>query len=236
MAIKRTISVHESSGSTSKRLKRSGSFSKPSTPMRRKKTRTYGQVGPEIKFLDVETLNEAASATPVVISCNTLAQGLTNITRIGNKIQIKSLALHMQGQPTTGAIDTTAPNTMKWSLVLDKEPEAAAIASYNQIYDGNNIHSMRNINESDRFVVLATGIQNWDGCGQITAAGAFNQAAGSTFFVEKFVNCDIASKYTLTTATQTAFGTNQLLLAICWKNTDANHLLDMKTRIRFTDE
>lgn len=237
MAIKRTISVRdESSGSSSKRLKRSNSISKPFAPMRKKKPKQYGQVGPEMKFLDTQSLNNAAATTGVVVSMNTLAQGLTNITRIGNKIQIKSVAVRGQYQTATQAIDTSQPNSMVWSIVLDKEPEAAAIASVNQIYTGNDVLDFNNINESDRFVILATGDANWPGQGQLSGVGAFTQPTGITGMFQRFVKCDIATKYTGTTAAQSTFGTNQLLFVLRWKNADANHLTDVFMRIRFTDE
>lgn len=202
-----------------------------SVPMYKKKAKkTYGQLGPEMKFLDTDQLNQTASATGQVYSMNTLAQGTTNITRIGNKIQIKSVMVKAVFESATGAV-SASQNVGYWMIVLDKEPEAAAIASYNQIMSSNDIIAMRNIGESDRFVVLAKGSY-----AHPYTAASVTQATGTEVFVEKFVKCDIAAKYTLTTATQSAFGSNQLLFTWISQNSDTNKLMDLRTRIRFTDE
>lgn len=200
-------------------------------PKRRFK-KSYGQVGPEMKFLDVQQ-SQSYNAGAQVVSINSIAQGLTNITRIGNKINIKSVAVRFSSIP----VDTNVavlPNTYKWCLVLDKEPEAAAVASYNQIFTGNSMTAFRNVGESDRFVVLATG--TWAHGGRQVVAPIYSDGGDMSNIVDKFVKCDIATKYTLTTATQTAFGTNQLLITTIAEQTDANVSQIIDTRIRFTDE
>lgn len=216
-----------------------GARSAPKVPVvtmlaqRRFKKRSYGQGGAEIKYLDT-AVNTTANVTASVTSINTIAQGLTNILRIGNKIQIKSVAMRMSAYPFDPAV-AIASNNHKWTLVLDKEPEAAAIATYNQIFTANSIQAFRNVGESDRFVVLAQGM--WShGDRRITAGSVYSDGGEIAKVWDKFLNINIATKYVLTTATQTAFGTNQLLFCVVSEQTDGNYAMDVNCRIRFTDE
>lgn len=201
-------------------------------PISSRRRKTYGQSTPEIKFFDV-SVGSTSNVTAVVTDLSTMAQGLTNITRVGNKIHIKSVALHakMSNSPSTGV--TSPENLCKWALILDKEPEAAAVASYNEIYTSNSPYAYNNLNNSDRFVILATGVESFDAS---IFASAVGFQVGQTKWVERFVPCDVNPKYGGTTAAQTSVTSNQLLLATVWLNTDTASSATWATRIRYTDE
>lgn len=200
---------------------------------KKKKRQKYGHQGAEIKFLDVGTVF-TADVTAQVLSMSTMAQGLTNITRVGNKIQIKSAAVKVHAGPLVAAT-AVVPNVHRWSIVLDKEPEPAAIASYNQIYTANNAVSFNNLNESDRFVILATGTW-WHG-GRATGSGvSYSDGGDMCYLLDERRVCDIAAKYQLATATQTAIASNQLLFTFVSENIDTNMSFTANTRIRYTDE
>lgn len=225
---KRSFSVVSPTPFMAKKAKSSQSSKTVSisvTPKRQRR-KSYGESGPEIKYLDTAIGPTAASTTAVVTPISTLAQGLTNITRVGNKIRIKSVSVQ-------GFVDTVVGNAnscvvKKWSLVLDKEPEAAAAASYNQIYTSNGVNAHRNIDYSDRFTVLATGTISIDGA---SVSGPF-----PTRTFEAYRTCDINSKYILTTATQTAIGSNQLLFCYTDSAIEPDVVVTAQCRIRFTDE
>lgn len=192
----------------------------------------YGQEGPEMKFLD-NAFIQNANVTAQVNAISTLAQGLTNITRVGNKIAIKSVHLRASIIPLDGTLPVLA-NVHKWALVLDKEPEASAIASYNQIYSQNNVQAFANINYSDRFVILGTG--TWAHGQRIAAAVPYSDGGDMSKYIDCYRKVDINAKYLLTTATQTAIGSNQLLFVWISEQTDANIFAQFDCRIRYTDE
>lgn len=198
-------------------------------PQRRK--RSYGQNGPEVKFLDTAS-GATSNTTAVVTPLNLLAQGLTNITRIGNKIHIISvdMVLRFQGSPT----ELVDPNWTRWAIILDKEPEAAAAASYNQIYMTNSPYAFHNPDYSDRFVTLATGDLMIEGSNQVTAVG-WNQS-GAPRVTRNFRKCDINCKYIGTGATQASVGSNQLLFVCLQETTDTSSSWTANCRIRYTDE
>lgn len=228
--IKRTVTqTVVSAGAGKTKRSRSGAGFRKKKSITNKK---YGQEGAEMKFLDV-LQSQSCNTTGQVVSMNSLAQGLTNITRIGNKINIKSVAMRI----SQIAVDTNVavlPNVFKWSIVLDKEPEASAIASYNQIYTGNQVQAFNNINYSDRFVILATGTYAWGG--RQIVAPIYSDGGDMSKYEEAFRRVDINAKYILTTATQTAHSSNQILICTISEQTDGNVVQLIDTRVRFTDE
>jgi len=226
-AIKRTV-TETMVGPTYKKP-RSGSGPRKKSLQKKQ----YGQEGPEMKFLDSQAVL-TPNVTGQVISMNTMAQGLTNSTRVGDKICIKSAGLRISSFPVDPTLDVQA-NVVKWSIVLDKEPEASALASYNQIYTGNSVQAWSNINYSDRFVILATGTWAY-GQRRVLSTNAYSDGGEMSKYVDAYRKTDINSKYILTTATQTAISSNQLLFCIISEQGDANINMNYDARIRYTDE
>lgn len=199
-----------------------------------RRRKQYGQVGPEMKYFDSVAVADATT-TPdengFVVSLNTIDQGVTAVTRIGNKVQNKSVEI----KGSVNAIyASSGPYQFRWAVVLDKEPQANAIAAYTDIYTRpgtgmNLINGFRNNGESDRFVVLATD--------------TFTQVSGNDSQLvsfERFIPVDIATKYIASGVGQASFGTNQLLFTmICVGNTQpttGDVLANVTARVRFTDE
>lgn len=205
------------------------------TYMKAKKRKVYkdGQEGPEIKYLDKESLNVGFSSIAAVYDCSLMAQGQTNTTRIGNKICVKSIHVRLNGESSIAA--DIQPNKHKWMLVYDKEPEPSALASYNQIMTSNDVIAFRNIGESDRFKVLAEGVFEVAGMDWVNTTGGA-QPSNSSFYLDKFIPLDINIKYTGTGATQSNVATGQLLFTFISQTTDGNGTYDFRTRIRYTDE
>lgn len=197
-----------------------------------RKRKQYGQMGPEIKFID-SVVHAGTSGTIVgsVVSLNNLAQGTSAITRIGNKVQNKSVEI--KGTLLCNSANP-GPLQWKWAVVLDKEPDGTAVAAYTSIYITpgalyNISNGFRNNGESDRFVVLATD----------TITQVFGQESGVAH-IERYIPIDVATKYIANTGAQGDFGTNQLLFTlICTgaANPAATEALAFVTaRVRFTDE
>lgn len=233
-SLKRTVTIMGESAPAKKSFKRTkvvGSFN--ITPKRKRKS--YGQSGPEMKFLDTAQLNQSIfTPTGLVYPMNNIAQGTTNITRIGNKIQIKSVAVRAVCE--TAVLTDIIPNVVRYSIVLDKEPEAGAIAAYTDIFATSDPMSFLNIDKSDRFVVLKSGILKNAGMADSTAVGWASQPPNCIDYIDEFVPCDVATKYVGTGALQSSMGSNQLLFCTVAQNNDANRIADMRFRIRFLDE
>ena len=115
-----------------------------------------GKNGPEIKFSDLSIGPGVMGVAGTVIDAGTyLAQGVTQITRIGNKVQAKSIQL--KADCLAGGV---AGDLIHWALVLDKEPELGAIAIYADIFTIPAINFAQgfiNVNNSERFKILSSG-------------------------------------------------------------------------------
>lgn len=209
-----------------------GGASAPMVSRRRGRKLKYGQKGPEIKFIDTLDSGTTASTTANVFGLNTIAQGNTNSTRVGNKIQIKSveMSIHMSCDPNVAHV----ANLHRVAIILDKEPEAGGIAAYTDVFVSNDILGYRTIGNSDRFVVLAvedftTGVSGI-GANTVWATGDFS------VYKRRYVKCDVAAKYNGTTAAQASIASNQIFAVTISEVTDANIDWLGRFRVRFTDE
>lgn len=120
--------------------------------------------GKELNFVDTSIANSNVSTTAQITLLNGMAQGTTASTRIGRRIQMKSIEMKGYLVPDT----TTLVAIARFAIVLDKQANAAAPA-FTDIYDSASPVSLRNISNKARFWVL------WDS-GLITTAG--NTTAG----------------------------------------------------------
>lgn len=202
---------------------------------RKRKLRKFGQSGAEIKFLD-NAFGTTSSSTAVVNDIGAMAQGLTNLTRIGNKVQIKGIQWTVRYRCDVGNA-IVLPNNVRWSVVLDKEPEVAAVASYNQIYTGNTPYGFRNVGDYDRFVVLATGRMTLGGVDPGASLVSITMPADGCMKIEDgYKRVDIAEKFAGTTAAQASIASNQILFCYVMEFTDADSTFTIATRVTYTDE
>lgn len=209
-----------------------------------KSNRKYGQSGPEVKFLDtVVTVTGALSGPTAAGSTapiNSMAQGLTNITRVGNKIQILSVEYQGCAKVNAPYTEMAIGASWRWALVLDKEPEAGAIATYGAIYTSpiaatNQEIGFRVIDNSDRFVVLREG--TIDSQPMQNAAGVIVAGTGDMYTnVKAYAKVNITTKFTGIGATQANMSTNQLLFIAACTTDDMDVQLVGACRIRYTDE
>lgn len=203
------------------------------------KLKVYGMDGPEMKHLD-NNYQYTALSTGSVDSLSSIAQGTTAVTRIGGKIEIKSVGVNIYVRMDNNAAHTA--NIHKFCLVLDKEPEAGGIAAYGDIFETVDPMSWREHTTSDRFVILkdwvfVTGpmdIQVNTGSNNLQAYSI--SPGNSTGYKTLFKRINVNAKYIGTGATQASIGSNQLLLTSIAYITDANTDHIMSARIRFLDE
>lgn len=124
--------------------------------------------GKELNFVDTAISVPNVSTTASISLLNGLAQGTTASTRIGRRIQMKSVEARMYAYPDT----TTLACVTRFAIVLDKQANAAAPA-FTDIYDSGTSVALRNISNKARFWVL------WDS-GLIPIIGNTTTAAQGT--------------------------------------------------------
>lgn len=124
---------------------------------------TKSDSSPEVKFIDT-SVNVNPNATGTVLLLNACVEGSDYNNRIGRKIELTSVEYSLVFAGGTGDLGTgaTYPENIDvgmFSLVYDKQSNGAAPA-WSDVYtvSGSVISpfSHRNVNNLDRFVVLAT--------------------------------------------------------------------------------
>ncbi len=114
-----------------------------------------GPRGGELKFFDVDIDDAVVAATAITDSVNKIAQGITEVTRIGRKCTIKSI--HWRYQITLPEQDAVADpalgDTLRVILYVDKQCNGATIAA-TDLLETANFQSFRNLANSGRFNIL----------------------------------------------------------------------------------
>lgn len=111
-------------------------------------------LGPETKFIDAGFVNTAQTTTMSLVQMNIMAQGTTNTTRVGNKVQCRGIEVRGSvGLPTS---PDNAVN-VRVGLVVDFQangvvPTVGEI--WNNLAPAPNVFAHRNLNYIERFKVL----------------------------------------------------------------------------------
>lgn len=176
--------------------------------------------GPELKSTDTtnnSTLaSGAAGAWSTAVLLNGTSQGVGNFQRIGRKMIMKSLLVR--------AKMFTAQNPGRLLVVYDKQPNAVAPA-ITDIVNADGISSTTNLNQADRFVILAD---------ELIDPGNFLGGAGSYCHIPT-----IYRKFNL----ETVFGNTGGAIAdinsgsvyMFWVAGAATDIITYSTRIRYID-
>lgn len=143
----------------------------------------------EKKWNDVSyTLWASGSGTATVSLLNGLTQGTTANTRVGSRIELKSIAFRSNFQSGTSATGVT-PFRIK--IVYDKQSDGAAPAA-TDVMAGDAIDSHNNLSNAGRFITLFD--QTWQpqvGYG----GGASGAGATQAQVLEGYVKCALPVKY-----------------------------------------
>lgn len=129
-------------------------------PISRQAIRTGGWANPvrggELKYVDVNStaLSTAFGAvtwsTPLLL--NGLSTGSTATTRVGRKINLKSV--YCRWTAALGAFTANSNGIFRIVIFYDKQANAAAPAA-TDIFEVNEMRSPNNLSNRDRFVVIA---------------------------------------------------------------------------------
>lgn len=152
---------------------------------------------PEKKFFDI-ALSGAVPTTGLVLLLNPIGQALTSSGRIGNRIDLKSVAYRIKLRSNETDPEDTSVRLM---LVYDKEadaavPPAAGASNSTAILDnstgisGTNCHL--NINQKDRYVILSDKLVHMQHNSTRGLTGALNQL---DFAVEKWKGLNTYTQY-----------------------------------------
>jgi len=127
--------------------------------------------------------------TGAVVLLNGIAPGTAFYQRVGSKVQLKSVYiranLSMQNATATGGVP---PSPMRWLVVWDKQPNGTA-PSWNDLIksvtsagaNSNNLHDHLNLDQRDRFSVLADTFIQQGAVWNNTVAGTFDPAPSQAF-------------------------------------------------------
>lgn len=120
-----------------------------------KPKRRYAPMG-ELKNLDTIVGAFTVTAAGVIAnpSLNLVPQGVTDVTRVGRKIRVKSL--HMRGSiflPSSGQPDEGS-DVVRMIIYLDKQANKAAPAVLD-ILETASYQSFNNLNNRGRFLILS---------------------------------------------------------------------------------
>ncbi len=195
-----------------------------------------GPRGGELKFFDRD-LDDTPITTAGAItdSINKIAQGVTEVTRVGRKCTIKSINWRfLVWLPEQDAVaDPLAPDSVRIILYIDKQTNGAT-AAVTDILETASWLSFRNLANTARFNVLMdkTTSINFLGLGS-DGAGVVSQTQVNkslTFFKK----CNVPIEFDGTTGAITEIRSNNLGVLLISSNGTAN--FSSKIRVRFSDQ
>lgn len=183
---------------------------------------TTGNQGPEIKSFDTVASGTTVSTTGLVVSLLAgMPQGTSSLTRVGNNIKIKSVYVKTQIHQTAG---NTGINFGRWSLVLDKQPDGATAVVGSVYANATSNLTQLTVANLERFQVLAAG----------DLSEPMLQGVKLGQFFEKYVKCDIGTRFTDSTGEAI---TNGLYFIVTTQASAGNPIMvDYNIRVRYSDE
>ncbi len=190
----------------------------------------------ELKFHDLATVDTVVSATGStddIPSCNLIAQGVTEVTRVGRKCTIRKILWKFDLKiPTTATANETS-EVVQVMLYLDKQANGAAAAVLDILETAAN-NEFRNLSNSGRFVILmnrtyALNCPAGSGRGSTDTLSYGEQVVHDEFYKD----CNIPLEFSATTGAITELRSNNIGILTISKDGTAN--LNGKMRLRFSD-
>ncbi len=171
----------------------------------------------------------APTATPG--SLVTIAQGVTESTRVGRKCTIKRILFRYECGLIAVNQGTGIPDVIRVILYIDKQANGLTITN-TDLVESDDYQSFNNLANSGRFRVLMDRTHSlqmtaggWDGTGV-----DFPATVASFSFYKK---CAIPLEFSGTTGALTELRSNNINLMVCSKN--GTSFFNSKMRFRFSD-
>lgn len=191
---------------------------------------------PQIKYLDTATNGTAISTTGTIV--NSLIQipiGTTDVTRIGNKVDIVSWGVHFTFSCDNQVAATPGPiinNNVRLILYVDHQANGAA-ATPTDILTTASLSSYRNMDQVERFKVLfdryycfVPQCAYWDGTnGQINT--------GSSKWFKALFKMNLPVHFSGSTGAMTEIKSNNLGMLLISDVSSMNY--SMQHRVKYRD-
>jgi len=195
--------------------------------------RQYGRDGPEVKFFDTthSFTCDTTGEVPATGQLNLIPQGITESTRVGRKITIKSINMRLLVQPNT---TVWIGSIVRLMLVQDTQcnGDAATYSGQDGVLETDTVQAFRNLENTHRFIVH----KDWyfPLTPKAGVVGAFNVEARTLTFNKKcHIPIDFDSSAT-TGVLDTIRSNNLFLLARSSMDDDIVQVQGV-TRLRYTD-
>jgi len=185
-------------------------------------------INTEAKYLDRTVSSTASFAAPNLINLSAMAQGTTEITRIGNSILSKNISVTIQLVPDMA---TRSYHCYRILLFVDKQ-QAGTPPNTTELFanSATTLFSQKNKNYTDRFVFLKDKFITIDANIDPTA-----DALNANRVIKIFKKTDFHIRYIGTDATNASQGNNSLYLLIWPQDPTTGQGFSMTSRLNFTD-
>jgi len=193
----------------------------------------YGRSLPrsgELKYFDSTVVGTISTTGAILTSANLIPQGTGENQRIGRTVTVKSI--QMKGIFTQPPSDDLFNDYVQLALVQDTQANGTQPA-YADVYTAaNNINSMLNLDNSQRFKVLKVWRFPLE-------AKTFNSTSNNWAETKKGVSfykrVNIPITFSGTTGVITEVRSNNLCWALIGNSVNNANLYDMTIRLRFDD-
>lgn len=185
----------------------------------------------ELKFFDSDTNDALIAQTGTILGTGSqclVPQGVTESTRIGRKMTIRSINWRYNLTLATSTTTTADGDTVRLILYLDKQCNGAT-AAVTDILETAEYQSFNNLSNKDRFTILADRHHTLNSGSALTLNIQGVQENGSFF-----KKCALPIEYSSTTGAISEIRSNNIGILTVSKN-DNLVALDGRMRIRFSD-
>ncbi len=192
------------------------------------------QNGPklELKFFDLDLNDAAISSTgDITDSVNKIAQGITEVTRVGRKCTIKQINWRFQVR-LLAAANLTGGDVVRVLMYLDKQANGATATTVD-ILESADFQSFNNLSNKKRFRTLMDRtytLNSQSGGGDGTTNDSNIEILSDTFF--KRVNIPI--EFNATAGAITELTSNNIGVLLISRASSLSDF-ESKIRLRFTD-
>lgn len=193
----------------------------------------FSGIHQERKFYDTTYSNASVDGTTGTIDddMSDIAQGTTESTRIGRQCFVNSI--HIKGHVKPAA-STNKHERLRFIVVHDRQCNGA-LPNWTDIFTAANVDAYRNISNVHRFNILLdktwtlNKMPYWN-----STTTVYQEPVRSFFFNINLPRPGIVMEFSSTTGATTEKVTNNLLMMLISEN-DEGVDIDMRTRLRFTD-
>ncbi len=194
-----------------------------------------GDAGPELKFhdLDIDQDPPATAGTIAEDSCVTIAQDMTESTRIGRKCVIRSInwRFRIVKKVSTAAADTS--DVCRVILYLDKQCNGVT-AAVTDILESADFQSFNNLANKSRFRTLMDREYALNSCAG--GGDGTTEDYGENVTIDSFFkNCNIPIEYDNSATTGAIATVRSNNIGVLLISQDAKCSFSSKMRLRFSD-